>query len=208
MVCSARVCTMKNPRRLIATGIAGALVALGSAQVLAQVTPEATDEATADALLPALVFDRVDTNERVWRLSDLVATATSPEPTDSRAVYLQFGFMSCEPCHLLADLARQELGDDVALIYVHLDDVEMNAGGETLPQLWTRLDTFMEENEHYEDFLAVRRGNTNLMYALCDSRAAPSALLVAPNGEYVVLATPTEDEAEDAFEEFRDSLSD
>lgn len=175
---------------------------IAAAIALASSTGEqALADEPGDELLPDLTFDRVDTNDRVWRLSDFVPTAGSPGPSSPTPVYIQFGFMSCAPCHVLAERAGDVLGAQVELAYAHLDDVELDEGAETLPQLWTRLYAFMQANSAYEGFVGLRRGNTGLMRLLTGSEAAPAALLVRSDGTYTVLVTPSEAEAAAAFAE-------
>ncbi len=161
-------------------------------------SPVFADEPTG-ALLPDLTFDRVDTNDRVWRLSDFAITEDGPAPATPRPVYLHFGFMSCAPCHELAARAGETFGDRVELAYAHLDDVELEAAEETLPQLWTRLYHFVEDTPAYQGFVGLRRGNTGLMRLLTGSEAAPCAILIRPDGGFRILVTPSQDEVGPAF---------
>ncbi len=153
-----------------------------------------------------MMFDRVDDAAGVWRLDRHVRTSTSETPAAPRAVYVQFGFMSCGPCHVLADLARHQLADDVELVYVHLDDIEMGTDLDPTPT-WDRLRVFLDERSEYDGFTGLIRGNSRMMRLLTGPGNPPHALLVHPDGRHVVLRSPTQDEARTVFTEFLSSLS-
>lgn len=186
--------TMRSPMRLFLLTILGfcALAAVPAS-------------ASAHDLLDNLILDRVDSNDAVWRLSEFVQTQDGPEPTTPRPVYIQFGFMSCAPCHVLARQASDQLDGHAELIYIHLDDVELRAQSLPLNQLWETLYYFMEEEEPYQPFTGMRRGNVQLMESLCGTTAAPDALLILPDGSYEIL-TSIED-ADAMFAAYLESIA-
>lgn len=171
------------------------LVPLGS--LCADDTPP---ERMADVSL-----DRADQNA-MWRLSDHVLTSDGPPPAIPGAVYLQFGFIGCEPCERLADVANTTLGDRVTRVYVHLDDVLMGSGSRPR-QIWKQLYA-VSQAPPYSDFITLRRGSTLLMQSLCGEDAGvPSALLIRPDGTlHAVLNTPDEDAARTHMTAFLQNL--
>lgn len=160
-----------------------------------------TSAQEAEGLLPPLFWDRIDQNA-VWRLSDHVSTDGGPAPAEPKPVYLQFGFLRCPPCVVLANVANEEFGDEVERVYVHLDDLMLQEGY-TNRRLWTELLTHAQAPP-YDTFVTVRRGTTRLMRQLCGEEAnAPSGLLVLRDGTvFEVLRAPSEDEARASFRRF------
>lgn len=156
---------------------------------------------TVETPPPSMMFDRVDDASSVWRLDQFVVTQDSEVPATPRPVYVQFGFMSCPPCHVLADLARAQLSDRIELAYVHLDDIEMGTALDPTPT-WERLRVFLAEREEYEGFTGLIRGNSRMMRLLTGPGNPPHAMLVHPDGRHVVLRSPTQDEARRVFTEF------
>lgn len=152
-----------------------------------------------------MMFDRVDDASSVWRLDSFVATQGNASPATPRAVYVQFGFMSCGPCHHLAEAARVQLGDEVELVYVHLDDIEMGTALDPTPT-WERLRVFLAERPEYQGFTGLIRGNSRMMRLLTGPGNPPHALLVHPDGTHVVLRSPPLDEARAVFGEFLAAL--
>ncbi|PIW00514.1 MAG: hypothetical protein CO108_14100 [Deltaproteobacteria bacterium CG_4_9_14_3_um_filter_63_12] len=141
-------------------------------------------------------FDRADGDREVWRLSDAVATQDGPEAKEPKLVYLQFGFVGCVPCEALAAQAAETLAGKAEFIYVHLDDVLLDAGLRPR-QVWAQLYE-LSQREPYLKFTVLRRGSTLLMQSMTGSDDAqpPSALLIAPSGEVLeVLLTPTVEDA-------------
>lgn len=156
-------------------------------------------------LLPPLMLDRLDENA-VWRLSEYVPTNDGSTPSDPVPLYIQFGFLGCEPCEVLAGIANEELSTDVEKVYVHLDDVLLNAGY-TNQRLWRELFEHVQEPP-YDEFVPIRRGNTALMNALCgEDSNAPSGLLLLPSGEvFEVLRSPGPEAGRAAFRRFMAAL--
>lgn len=150
-----------------------------------------------------LTLDRADQNA-VWRLSSAVAI-DDRSPATPRGVYLQFGFMGCQPCERLAAVATEILGDRVALIYIHLDDVL--AGAMAPRDIWTRLYEVTRTGA-YASFVPIRRGSSAMMREMCGAGAnPPSGLLISPDGTvHSVLLSPSEDEARAALEAFASAL--
>lgn len=166
-----------------------ALALLVPSQAFAQWTP---GEAAAE-----LTLDRADENA-VIRLSSLVTINGQPAATP-RAVYIQFGFMGCQPCERIATLASSLFDDRVTMLYVHLDDVLL--GGMNQRAIWTQLYETTRSGP-YSEFIPVRRGSSQMMREICgDGANPPSGVLLRPDGTvHAVLLAPTESEARAAFE--------
>ena len=157
-------------------------------------------------LLPSFVWDRLDENA-VWRLSDQVPTADLPGPSTPVPLYVQFGFLGCEPCTTLAAVANEELGDQVQRVYVHLDDIMIQAGY-TNQQLWSELYEYLQ-SAPYHTFIPIRRGSSSLMNSVCGAGSnPPSGLLILPSGQvFEVLRSPGVDGGRDAFRRFMAALA-
>lgn len=152
---------------------------------------------TAGGAASELTLDRADENS-VVRLSSLVAINGQPAAAAS-AVYIQFGFMGCQPCERIATLATSLFDSRVTMLYVHLDDVLL--GGMNQRAIWTQLYETTRSGP-YSEFIPVRRGSSQMMRDICGASAnPPSGVLLRPDGTvHAVLLAPTEDEARAAFE--------
>ena len=154
-----------------------------------------------------MAFDRIDDAMGIWRLDRYVRTSGSETPAEPRAVYVQFGFMSCGPCHVLAAHASRVLGDRVERVYVHLDDIEMGDALDPSPT-WARLRTFLTEREEYAGYVGLIRGNSRLMRQLTGPGNPPHALLIHPDGSHTILRSPSPEDAETVFRAFLETLDD
>ena len=167
--------------------------------------------ATALAQVPVgtqvaeLRLDRVDANAQ-WQLSQHVDTIEAGAPASPSGVYVQFGFMGCEPCNRLAELANEVLGSRVVRVYVHLDDVLLSPQMDTRT-LWTDLYHYVQTGT-YADYVTLRRGSSELMRAWCGASAnPPSALLILPNGTlHAALVAPDASQAQTVFQTFAAQL--
>lgn len=155
-------------------------------------------------LLPSLTLDRIDDTSAVWRLGDFVQTADAGAPASPTPVYMQFGFMGCAPCEVLAELANELLPESVIRVYVHLDDVLLHDYGGSNQQLWRQLWQFSTAPP-YDTFVTIRRGSTDLMQTMCgpDASSAPAGLLIQPDGTvFATLTSADEGVATEAFSGF------
>jgi hypothetical protein len=160
----------------------------------------------AGQVVPDLAFDRVDTNA-VWRLSQVVPVADRPSSAAlPSALYVQFGFLGCAPCEVLAQVANEVFGDRVVRVYVHLDDVVLQPG-ERPQELWRRLYEATRQPP-YASFLTMRRGSSEQMHQICGADAnPPSGLLIRPDGTLVeVVRTPDPTAARAIFQRFVQGL--
>jgi hypothetical protein len=171
--------------------------ALASTTAMAQVA--------AGTQVSELRLDRVDSNAQ-WRLSQHVDTVEDGAPAQPRGVYVQFGFMGCEPCNRLAEVANEVLGDRVVRVYVHLDDVLLSPQMDTRT-LWTDLYNYVQSGP-YAGYVTLRRGSSDLMRAWCGGGAnPPSALLILPDGTlHTALLSPNAGEARSSFQGFMAQL--
>jgi hypothetical protein len=176
-----------------------------SALVLAMFMPlsAAVAQLTPGSPVGEMTLDRADENS-AWRLSSAV-TVDGRAPASPRGVYIQFGFMGCEPCERLATLAGEVFGDRVTMVYIHLDDVLI--GAMELRAIWTQLYEVTRTGP-YAPFIPVRRGSSGMMRELCGSDAnAPSGLLISPDGTlHSLLLSPSVDEARALFATFLETL--
>ena len=165
----------------------------------AETTPRSVEHVATPP--PAMMFDRIDEGAGVWRLDARARTGSSETPSDPYPVYVQFGFMSCLPCHELASIAQQALRGRVELVYVHLDDIEMGTSLDPTPT-WEQLRVFLAEREEYEGFIGLIRGNTRMMHLLTGPGNPPHAMLIHPDGRHTLMRSPTPEVARAAFSDF------
>lgn len=161
----------------------------------------ATAQVATGTQVSELRLDRVDSNAQ-WRLSQHVDTVEDGTPAQPRGVYVQFGFMGCEPCNRLAEVANEVLGDRVVRVYVHLDDVLLSPQMDTRT-LWTDLYNYVQSGP-YAGYVTLRRGSSDLMRAWCGGGAnPPSALLILPDGTlHAAMLSPDAGEARSSFQAF------
>ena len=176
-------------------------VAVLSLLALPALSTHATAQVPAGTQVSELRLDRVDSNVQ-WRLSQHVDTVEDGTPAQPRAVYVQFGFMGCEPCNGLAELVNEVLGDRVERVYVHLDDVLLSPQMDTRT-LWTDLYHYVQTGP-YAGYITLRRGSSDLMHTWCGNSAnPPSALLILPDGTlHATLVSPDSQQARATLQAF------
>ena len=185
-----------------------AVVLLPASEAVAQTASETQPRRSVEVVAtpPAdMAFDRIEDGLGVWRLDRHVRTVSSATPAEPRGVYIQFGFMSYGPCHVLAEHASRVLGDQVERVYLHLDDIEMGDALDPTP-MWARLRTFLSERAEYAGYIGLIRGNSRLMRQLTGPGNPPHALLIHPDGTHTVLRSPSPADAEQVFQRFLEQL--
>lgn len=134
--------------------------------------------------LPAMAFYQLD-GQAFWRLSNHVLTAEGGATPDPRPVYVQFGSVSCEPCHALAAWINERLPDAVLRVYAHIDEVELAENAMPLGRLRRDLQAQMSADEDYSTFLPLVAVPLSLVQALTGSDSLPGGLLILPDGRHV-----------------------
>lgn len=129
-----------------------------------------------------------------WWLSSSVPTLNGKLPDNPRPVWIQFGFMGCQPCEALARVAIREL-PDVEKVYIHLDNVMLASPEEfpNKPSLWRALVDYAAVPP-YDSFMLLYGNGEPLLRTLCgDEAGIPSAILIGADGKVLsVLSIPSE----------------
>jgi hypothetical protein len=137
--------------------------------------------------LPPMAFYQLD-GRAFWRLSDSVVTAEGGVPVQPRPVYVQFGSVSCEPCHRLAAWINGRLSSDVVRVYAHIDEVELAENAMPLGQLRRELSQQMASDESYSAFLTLVSVPLSLVQQVTGSVTLPGGLLILPDGRHVAFS--------------------
>jgi len=136
------------------------------------------------AELPALAFYQLDGMAQ-WQLADHVVTqgggvATAPVP-----VYVQFGSVSCAPCHELAAWIAPRLPAHALAVYGHVDEVELVENGVPLGRMLRELNEQLSQYAAYARFLTVTNVPSEAVRELSGGSGLPGGLFILPDGRHV-----------------------
>ncbi len=141
-------------------------------------------EPASAADLPALAYYQLD-GQAQWQLADHAVTEAGGEPRMPAAVYLQFGSVSCAPCHELAAWIGPRLPADALAVYGHVDEVELMENGVPLGRMLRELNEQLNSIAAYARFLTVTNVPSEVVRELTGGAGLPGGLFILPDGRHV-----------------------
>lgn len=165
-------------------GARSVVVALTAATILFAAVSAAAQTVRSPSELPALAFYQLDGLAQ-WQLADHAVTEQGGEPRTPAAVYLQFGSVSCAPCHELAAWIGPQLPEGTLAIYGHVDEVELMENGVPLGRMLRQLNEQLGSIEAYARFVTVTNVPSELVRELTGGAGLPGGLFILPDGRHV-----------------------
>jgi hypothetical protein len=143
-----------------------------------QITPRTSSE------LPALAWYQLD-GQAQWQLSDHAVTSDGRRPRSPTPVYVQFGSLSCTPCHELAEWIGPRLPYGVMAVYGHVDEVELIENGVPLGRMLRELNEQLNSVATYARFLTVTNVPSEDVRELTHGSGLPGGIFILPDGRHV-----------------------
>jgi mono/diheme cytochrome c family protein len=135
--------------------------------------------------LPALAYYQLDGLAQ-WQLADHALTQAGGTPTNPAALYLQFGSVSCAPCHELAAWIGPQLPPSTLAVYGHVDEVELVENGVPLGRMLRQLNEQLSGIAAYARFLTVTNVPMEVVRDLTGGTGLPGGLFILPDGRHTV----------------------
>lgn len=152
-------------------------------------------EARLASELPSLAYYQLDGSAQ-WQLADHAVTQDGRTPAQPTVVYLQFGSVSCEPCHELAAWIAPRLPAHALAVYGHVDEVELVENGAPLGRMLRQLREQLDSIASYTRFLTVRNVPSEVVRELTGGAGLPGGLFILPDGRHVTFTGFTPNELE------------
>jgi hypothetical protein len=175
--------------------LAACLLAAAQVTDASSVWAQSAIEARPASALPSLAYYQLD-GEAQWQLADHAVTQEGRTPTQPAAVYLQFGSVSCEPCHELAAWIAPRLPVDAVAVYGHVDEVELVENGAPLGRMLRQLREQLDSIAAYARFLTVTNVPSEVVRELTGGAGLPGGLFILSDGRHVTFTGFTPDELE------------
>jgi len=145
--------------------------------------------------LPSLAYYQLD-GQAQWQLADHAVTQDGRTPAQPAAVYVQFGSVSCEPCHELAAWIAPRLPADALAVYGHVDEVELVENGAPLGRMLRQVREQLVSIAAYARFLTVTNVPSEVVRELTGGAGLPGGLLILPDGRHVTFTGFAPDQIE------------
>jgi hypothetical protein len=141
-------------------------------------------EPRSAAQLPSLAWYQLD-GQAQWQLADHALTADGRTPSSPAPVYIQFGSVSCAPCHELAAWIGPQLPANALAVYGHVDEVELSENGIPLGRMLRQLNEQLGAIAAYARFLTVTNVPSEVVRGLTGGAGLPGGLFILPDGRHV-----------------------
>jgi len=139
------------------------------------------------AELPALAYYQLNGMAQ-WQLADHVVTQAGGVAAAPGPVYLQFGSVSCAPCHELAAWIGPRLPAHALAVYGHVDEVELVENGVPLGRMLRELNEQLSQYAAYARFLTVTNVPSETVRELSGGSGLPGGLFILPDGRHAAFS--------------------